>query len=313
MSKPITPESIRHLREATGAGILDCKKALEEAHGDAEKASEILRKKGIVKAAKKASRVASEGVIIALTEKHKGVVLELNSETDFVAKNPEFQALAKEIGNHALHHPKAIEALKQDIIHGKSIEETITTAVAKIGENLNLRRVKNISTKHGAVISYIHNSLGENLGKIGVLVAFESDKEIASGHIDEVKKVGRQIAMHIAASKPISLNKEDVDETIINKEKEIFKDQAKASGKPDNIIEKMVEGRIRKFFEEVVLLEQIFVIDNKSKVSEIVKKLSHDIKQELHIKDYACFVLGEGIEKEEVDFAKEVMATMKSA
>lgn len=311
MSKPITAESIKNLREATGAGMMDCKKALEEAHGNFDAAVEVLRKKGIAKAAKKASRVASEGVIAIRTDGKKGVLLELNSETDFVAKNTEFQDLANEIATHALNHPKAIDALKKDILLGKSVEERITDAISKIGENINLRRVKNLSTKHGLVVSYTHNALADGLGKIGVLVAFESEKDIVN--VNEVKTIGKNIAMHIAAIKPIALKKEDVDSSLVEKEKEIFKDQAKASGKPDAIIEKMVEGRIRKFFEEVVLLEQVFVMDSKVKVIDVVKKLSSDIKQEIHIKEYAYFVLGEGIEKEEVDFAAEVMATVKNS
>jgi elongation factor Ts len=294
----ITAKLIKDLRELTGAGMMDCKKALTETNGDFEAAKDWLRSKGLAKAAKKASRVASEGLVAIASNDNKAALIELNSETDFVAKNEEFQNLAKEISNSALNSDGTVEGLKNSqIANGKTVDESITDAIAKIGENMNLRRVQLIDAGEGQIFSYIHNQQAEGLGKIGVVVVLKNGNE----------ELGKQLAMHIAAIKPESLNIESLDQALVEREKAVFTEQSKQSGKPDNIIEKMVEGRIRKFYEQVVLLEQSFVIDPNKKVKDVLKENNSEILQ------YVQFTLGEGIEKEETDFAEEVKAAAAGA
>ncbi len=288
----ISANVIKDLREQTGAGMLDCKKALEETKGDIEAAKDWLRAKGIAKAAKKASRVASEGVVAVLSEGTKAVIIELNSETDFVAKNEEFQNLARNIAKAALGTDGSVEAVKQAKLGAKTVEEAVTEAVAKIGENINLRRAAMLNAPGGRISSYIHSTIADGLGKIGVLVALEGGDD----------QLGRQICMHIAANKPESLNVDGLSADLINREKQIFIEQARSSGKPDNVIEKMIEGRMRKFYEQVVLTEQAFVMSPDKTVKEVLKDANAKIT------GYVQFTLGEGIEKEEVDFAAEVKA-----
>lgn len=296
----ITASLVKDLREKSGAGMMDCKKALTETGGDFEAAVDWLRTKGLAAAAQKAGRVASEGLVAAAHEgKNVGAIIELNSETDFVARNDIFQNLVSSVANAALN-AKDLDDLKvQKLASGKTVEEEVTSNVSTIGENLSLRRMERLSVDKGQVISYIHNSVVPGMGKIAVLVAIETDN-----NEDKTVEVGKQIAMHIAASRPISLNTDGVDPEVLEREKAIFAEQAKASGKPDNIIEKMVEGRIRKFYEESVLLEQTFVMDNKTKIKDVVKTIAPNAE----LKAFARLELGEGIEQEETDFAAEVAA-----
>lgn len=302
----ITASMVKELREKTGAGMMDCKKALVESGEDFEAAIDWLRKKGLAAAAKKAGRVAAEGLTAVFVEGTKGAAVEINSETDFVSRNEIFQGLVKDIATEAVNHSD-LDALKAaKLASGKTVEETVVANVATIGENLNLRRIQTIEVKDGVVASYIHNASAENMGKISVLVALES-----SGDKAKLLQLGNQIAMHIAAAKPQSLNRDGVDQSLIQKEKEIFTEQSRASGKPDNIIEKMIEGRIRKFLEEIVLLDQTFVIDGNTKISDVIANFAKELGTGVVLKDYVRFEIGEGIEKEETNFADEVAAVAK--
>lgn len=299
----ISAAKVKELREKTNAGMMDCKKALVECSGDLEAAVDWLRKKGLSSAAKKADRVASEGLVAVALEGKKAAAIELNSETDFVARNDKFQALAKTIAGIALKTGSDVEALKGASYPGtgRTVEDEIKEHIAVIGENMNLRRAAVLSVSQGAVISYIHNAVVEGLGKIAVLVALES-----SAPAEALEALGKQIAMHVAAARPIALNTTEVDPADLQRERNIFAEQAKASGKPDNIIEKMVEGRIRKFYEEVVLLEQVFVIDGKTKVSQVVEEAAKKAGAPIKLVGFTRLQLGEGVEKKEEDFAAEV-------
>ncbi|GAB4163323.1 MAG: translation elongation factor Ts [Rickettsiaceae bacterium] len=299
----VSASLVKDLREKTGAGMMDCKKALVETNGDFEAAVDWLRAKGLAAAAKKADRVASEGLTAIAVRGTKGAAVEINSETDFVSRNDTFQKLVREVAEIAVDFGN-IDALKSaKAKSGKSVEDEIIANVATIGENLTLRRMQALSVNDGVIASYIHNASADNMGAISVLVALES-----TGDKNRLMEVGKQIAMHIAAARPQSLNKDAVDPAIIQREKDIFTEQSRASGKPDNIIEKMIEGRIRKFLEEIVLLDQIFVIDGKSKISEVVTELGKEIGAPVELKSYVRFEIGEGIEKEEKNFADEVAA-----
>lgn len=305
----ITAAMVKELRETTGAGMLDCKKALVEANGNMEQAVDWLRKKGLASAAKKSSRVAAEGLVAVAVEGNKGAVVEVNSETDFVAKNDIFQAYVEDAAKVALHCNGDVEAMKAFVCpkcgDGKTFGERLTDMIAKIGENMNLRRAKVISVNNGLVCSYIHNAVRNGLGKIGVLVALEStaDKE-------KLAELGKHIAMHIAATAPIALNIAGVAPEAVEHEKSIFAEQAKASGKPANIIEKMVEGRIRKFYEEVVLEEQAFIMDPDKKIKDIVADAAKECGADIKLTDFAFFKLGDGLQKKEEDFAAEVAAQL---
>lgn len=295
---------IKDLREKSGAGMMDCKKALIETNGDMDEAIDWLRKKGLAAAAKKSSRVAAEGLVAVATSGNKGAVIELNAETDFVARNDKFQDLAKGVATVALKaESNDVEALKKADFGGKTVEEAITNAIAVIGENMNLRRVSYLSVNQGVVAQYIHNSTAPGLGKIGVLVALESTADAA-----KLNELGRQIAMHIAAAKPEALSTTDVDPDALARERNVLKEQSIASGKSAEIAEKMVEGRIRKYYEEVVLLEQLYVLDGKTKVREVVEAAAKEMGAPIKVVAYTRFLLGEGIEKEESDFAAEVAA-----
>lgn len=301
-----SPADIKTLRETTGAGMLDCKKALEEAGGNMEAAQDWLRKKGLAAAAKKAGRAAAEGLVAINISSNKGAMIELNSETDFVARNEQFQKLAKEIAAVALagNYNADIEALKAaKATSGKTVGDEVAAAVGTIGENINLRRCASIRVNKGVVASYIHNTVVPGAGKIGILVGVESE-----GDPVKLEAFGKQIAMHIAAARPESLSTKDLDSKLVDRERAVFKDQAIASGKPPEIAEKMVEGRIRKYYEEVVLLEQVFVIDGKTKVSEVVKNAEKEIGKPLALTGFKRFTLGEGVDKQETDFAAEVAA-----
>ena len=303
----VTAALVKDLRTKTGAGMMDCKKALVEVDGNFEAAVDWLRTKGLAAAAKKADRLAAEGLTATCVDGTKGAAIEINSETDFVAKNEVFQRIVKEVSELAVGQD-SLESLKATITKsGKSVEDEIVANIATIGENLNLRRMQVVSVIDGVIASYIHNASADNMGKIAVLVALES-----SGDKTKLMEVGKQIAMHIAAARPECLNKESVDPALVQREKDIFTQQSRASGKPDNIIEKMIEGRIRKFLEEIVLLDQVFVIDGKTRISDVIANLAKELGTSVELKSYVRFELGECVEKEEKNFADEVAAVAKT-
>jgi elongation factor Ts len=306
----ISASQVKELREKTGAGMLDCKKALSETAGDLEAAVDWLRTKGLAAAAKKSGRVAAEGLIALAISGTQGAMIELNAETDFVARNEQFQTLAGHIAGVALSAGTSdVEALKATAVSGGgTVQDAITAAISTIGENINLRRAVTLSVGSGLVASYVHNTVKEGLGKIGVLVALETTSTHA-----RVKELGKQVAMHIAAAKPDALTRDQVDAARVERERQVFKEQAMASGKPAEIAEKMVEGRLRKYYEEVVLLEQLFVMDGKTKIEEVVAAAAREAGAPIRIAGYALFVLGEGIEKQGSDFAAEVAAAVSAA
>jgi elongation factor Ts len=297
----ITASMVKDLREKTGAGMMDAKNALTETKGDMEAAVDWLRKKGLAKAAKKSSRAAAEGLISVRASANKGVVVEVNSETDFVARNAEFQVFVQNTTEIAFKSANAENVGNEPYGNGKTVQETLTDLIAKIGENMNLRRAASLTVSKGAIVAYVHSALAPNLGKIGVLVALESDAKPES-----LDAVGKKIAMHIAAANPQYLNIADVDPALLEREKSVLTDQARASGKPDSVIEKMVEGRIKKFYEEICLLEQIFVMDGETKISKVVENAAKDAGAPVKLTGYVRFQLGEGIEIEKEDFAAEV-------
>ena len=301
----ITAALVKELREQTGAGMMDCKKALGENDGDLEAAVDWLRKEGLSAAAKKAGRIAAEGLIAVATDGTRGAVVEVNAETDFVARNEQFQEFACGVANIALEGAGDLESLTS-AAHpgGDTVAETLTNLIATIGENMNIRRVETLEVGNGVVVSYMHNALAAGLGKIGVLVALES-----TGDAGRLEAFGKQLAMHVAAADPRALTREDVTAEDLEREKAVLAEQARASGKPDEIIEKMVEGRLRKFYEEVCLMEQTFVIDNETKVSKAVETAGQDAGSGITVTGFKRFALGEGLEKKEEDFAAEVAAT----
>ncbi|NBN62314.1 elongation factor Ts [Microvirga tunisiensis] len=301
----ISAAMVKELREKTGAGMMDCKTALNETGGDMEAAIDWLRTKGLAKAAKKAGRVAAEGLVGVASSGNKAAVIELNSETDFVARNDGFQTLVRDVVKVAIATGSDVEAISAATYPGsdKSVDAAIKDAIATIGENMTLRRAAVLSVTDGVVASYVHSAASEGLGKIGVLVALES-----AGDKDKLNALGRQIAMHIAATSPLSLNVDQLDPAVVERERNVFIEQARESGKPDNIIEKMVEGRIRKFYEEVTLVKQAFVIDPDKTVEQAVEALAKDLGTPVKLTGFVRFALGEGIEKEETDFAAEVAA-----
>lgn len=304
----ITAAMVKELRQSTGAGMMDCKNALQENDGNIDAAIDWLRKKGLSKAAKKSSRVAAEGLVAVATAGTEAAIIEMNSETDFVARNDKFQDLVRDVAGIALKSDGALAnilAARSDV-SGKAVEATITDAVATIGENMNLRRSSKLNVSEGVIASYVHNSVAPNLGKIGVLVGMQS-----SGDADKLAALGKQIAMHIAASNPLALGPDDLDPSVVDRERNVLIDQAKASGKPDAVVEKMVEGRIRKFYEEVTLLKQTFVIDPDVTVEGALERLSQEIGTEVKISQFIFYKLGDGVEKEESDFAAEVAAAVK--
>jgi len=305
----ISAAQVKELRELTGAGMMDCKAALTETNGDMEAAVDWLRKKGIAKADKKSGRTAAEGLVGVAADGNSAVVVEVNSETDFVARNDAFQQIVRNVAQVALTTDGSTEAVGAAPYPGseKSVTDTIKDAVGTIGENMSLRRTAKLSVPQGAVAIYVHNAVADGLGKMGVLVAIET-----AGSADAARAFARQVAMHVAATNPLALNESEVDPAVVAKEKEIFSDQARQSGKPENIIEKMVEGRLRKFYEEVVLLKQAFVLNPDLTVEKALKDAEKDIGAPAKITAFVRFALGEGIEKEVSDFAAEVAAAVKS-
>lgn len=301
----ITAALVKELRDKTGAGMMDCKRALNETAGDLEAALDWLRKSGLAAAAKKSGRVAAEGLVGIALAPGAGAMVEINAETDFVARNETFQDFVRQVAELSLDTGSDLEALRKMPLpgSGKTVEEQIIHLVSTIGENMNLRRAEVLKVENGVVGSYVHNSLAPGLGKIGVLVAIDSTAE-ASG----LESLGRQLSMHVAASAPLTVSRDDLEQSVIEREKNILAEQARGTGKPEEIIEKMVEGRLRKFFEEVCLNDQTYVIDGESKVGKVVEAAAKDLGAPVKVRGFVRFALGEGIEKKEEDFASEVAA-----
>ena len=305
----ITAAAVKELRERTGAGMMDCKKALAETNGEMEAAIDWLRAKGLAAAAKKAGRTASEGLVGVVVEGHRGAVVEVNSETDFVAKNELFQDFVRNVAKLALQHGTDVEALgAAQYPEGGTVQEKLTDNIAKIGENQSLRRAAVLEVTQGAVVPYVHNQVSPGLGKIGVLVALES-----AAPADTLAQLGKQIAMHVAAAHPQALDADSLDPALVERERSIAMEKAKESGKPQNIIEKMVEGGLAKFRKENALLTQLFVMDNKTPVAEVVAAAAKDAGTGIVLKGFVRFQLGEGIEKKHEDFAAEVAAAAGTA
>ncbi len=303
----ITAAMVKDLREKTGAGMMDCKNALTETSGDLEAAVDWLRKKGLSKAAKKSGRVAAEGLVAIAVEANNGVVVEVNSETDFVARNGEFQALAKTIATVALENGEAdVEKLKNHHYPGGgTVNEAIANSIATIGENMTLRRAATLSVPHGVIAQYMHNSIADGLGKIGVIVALES-----TGSAEILSELGRKIAMHIAAASPLALDASGIDPAVLEREKNVLRD--KNVGKPANVLEKIVESGLKTYFKEVCLVDQAFVHDPSKNVGQIVAEAAKAVGAPVTLKGFARFGLGEGIEKgDEPDFAAEVASMTK--
>lgn len=304
----ITAAMVKELREKTDAGMMDAKKALVECNGDMEAAVDLLRKKGLAKAAKKAGRTAAEGLVsvAANANNTEAALVEVNAETDFVARNQQFQDYALKAAQVALGTNGSVEALAAAAFgDGKNAQETLTGLIATIGENMSLRRSTKLAVSQGYVATYVHNAIAPNIGKIGVLVALES-----AAPADKLVTLGKQLAMHVAAAAPQFLNVAAVDPAAMERERNVQRETALASGKPADIVEKMLEGRMRKYYEEVCLTEQAFIIDPDSKVSAVIEKAAKDAGSPIKLAGYVRYVLGEGIEKEVVDFAAEVASVV---
>ncbi|MCC7271264.1 MAG: elongation factor Ts [Alphaproteobacteria bacterium] len=302
----ITAALVKDLREKTGAGMMDCKKALGETSGDIEAAVDWLRKKGLSAAAKKAGRVAAEGLVGVAASGTAGAIVEVNAETDFVARNDTFQGYVRAVAQAALAKGADLDVLKAATVpSGRSVADELTHLIATIGENMALRRAARLAVGQGIVASYVHNATAPGLGKIGVLVALES-----AGDAAKLEALGRQIAMHVAAANPQFLDVSSVDPAALERERGVLREQAKASGKADAIIDKMVEGRLRKFYEETVLVEQVYVIDGETRVSKVVEAAAKEIGAPIKVVGFVRYALGEGIEKAQADFAAEVAAQL---
>ena len=303
----ITAALVKELRGKTGAGMMDCKKALAETNSDLEAAVDWLRTKGLAAAAKKAGRIASEGLIGLATTHNKGALVEINAETDFVARNETFQNFVSKVAQVALIEGNQINNINSAKIPNgeRSVEEELSHLIATIGENMTIRRAAVVSVSKGILASYIHNAMTPGMGKIGVLVGLESDSDSP-----ELLELGKQIAMHIAAAKPLAISHDQLPLEDVEREKNILSKQARESGKPEEIIEKMLAGRLNKFYEEVCLLDQTFVIDGESKISEIITNAAEKLNSPVSIVGFALMVLGEGVEKKEEDFAAEVAAVI---
>ncbi len=301
----ITAALVKELREKTGAGMMDCKKALSENDGDLETATDWLRKKGLAAAAKKAGRVAAEGLVGVATDGKRGAVVEINAETDFVSRNEEFQAFVRTVAAVALENDGDLDRTSAAPFpdSGTTVAEALTQLVGRIGENLVLRRTAAISVPDGVVASYVHNAITPQLGRIGVLVGLESKGDTAV-----LDTLGKQLAMHICAARPEAITRDSLDPAVLDRERQVMTDQARQTGKPDNIIEKMVEGRLRKFYEEAILIDQVFVVDGETKVGAVIENTAKDLGTAVTLVDYARCQLGEGVEKKESDFAAEVAA-----
>jgi len=299
----ITAAMVKDLRESTGAGMMDCKAALTETGGDMQAAQDWLRKKGLSKAAKKAGRVAAEGLIGALTAGSKGVLVEVNSETDFVARNGQFQGLVKMIAQVAIGVGPDVEKIKAAKVGDVTIETAIADAIATIGENMTLRRAAALEVGKGVVSSYVHNAVIEGAGKMGVIVALES-----TGKTDELAQLGRQLAMHVAAANPLAIDPSGLDPELVKREKDVLADKYRQQGKPENVIEKIVDSGLKTYYKEVCLLEQAFIHDSGKSVSQALKEAEGKIGAPVKIAGFVRYALGEGIERQESDFAAEVAA-----
>ena len=299
----ITAQMVKELRAKSSAGMMDCKKALSETNGDMEAAVDWLRKKGLSTASKKSGRIASEGLVGIKINNLEAAIVEVNSETDFVARNLEFQDFVKDICSIAIHSSGNVKALleKKYPKTEQQVKEILTEKIAKIGENISIRRISSLNIDEGIISGYIHNHVEKNLGKIGVLVALQT-----SSNDPKINNLGKQIAMHIAAASPASISINDLSDELIQREKSVLMEQAISSGKPEDIAKKMVEGRLRKFYSEVVLLEQISVLDGETKISDLISKVSKEINSEIQVSGFVKYNLGEGIEKENKNFADEV-------
>ena len=299
----VTATLVKELRDKTGAGMMDCKKALIETAGDIEAASDWLRKKGLAAAAKKAGRIAAEGLVGVLVDGNRGAVVEVNAETDFVARNDTFRDFVRTICKMVLTHGDDVEALKAAPYPetGRTVAEELTHMIATIGENMNLRRAALLSVESGILASYVHNQQEPGLGKIAVLVGLET-----SGDASRLTRLGRELAMHVAAANPHAVSRDELGPEALERERNILTEQARASGKPEAIIEKMVQGRLSKYYEEVCLLDQTFVVEGESKVEKVLEAAAGDVGAPVGIGGFVRFALGEGIEKKDEDFAAEV-------
>ena len=303
----VTAQMVKELRERTGVGMMDCKAALQETGGDMEQAVDLLRKKGLAKAAKKAGRIAAEGLIGLAVEGSNGVLVEVNSETDFVARNDLFQGLVKMIANVALAVGPDVEKIKAAKVGHLTIADAIADTIAKVGENMSLRRASALSVGEGIIGSYVHNSVDEGLGKIGVIVALE-----LSGKTDELKRFGRMVAMHIAASNPQAVDSSGLDPDVVRREKEVLADRYKAQGKPANVIDKIVESGLKTFHKEVCLLDQAFIHEPDKSVSQAIKESEGKVGGPIKVVGFVRYALGEGIDRPDSDFGGEVAALVKS-
>ena len=303
----LTASMVKELREKSGAGMMDCKKALSESNGQMEEAIDWLRKKGLAAVSKKSGRVAAEGLIGVVIKNNSGIILEVNSETDFVARNDLFQNFVKTCCELALNEKVDVEGLKKISFPNtdRTVDQELANNIATIGENMNIRRLEFLDINEGGLFSYIHNSVSEGLGRMGVLVALESKADVKF-----LSTIGKQISMHIAATSPKSLDINDLDKTFVEREKQVLIDQALASGKPKEIAEKMVNGRMQKFYQDIVLNEQISVIDGETKIKDLIKKASVDSGFDIKLKGFKIIKLGDGIEVENTNFAEEVAATV---
>ena len=297
----ITASMVKDLRDKTGAGMMDCKAALSETDGEMEAAIDWLRKKGISKAAKKAGRVAAEGLVGVAVGKNAGALVEVNAETDFVARNEEFKSFVKSAADLALKEGGDLEKLLAAKHGSSNVQQTLTELVAKIGENMSVRRTVALSVNPGVVAAYVHNAASPELGKIGVLVALKSTADQA-----KLMALAKQLAMHVAAASPLAITPEHLSKDVVERERNVQWELAKQSGKPDNVIEKMMEGRMRKFYEDTVLLSQTFVIDGETQIGKVLGKAAKELGAPITVEGFVRFQVGEGIEKVESDFADEV-------
>jgi elongation factor Ts len=297
----ITAAMVKELRDATGAGMMDCKKALNETGGDMEAAIDWLRKSGAMKAAKKANRAAAEGLVGVAVDDGAGVLLEVNAETDFVARNEEFKDFVKAATALALREGGDLEKLLGHPMGSSTVQQTLTELVAKIGENMSVRRAAAVTVNPGVVAAYVHNAASPELGKIGVLVALKSEADK-----DKLAALARQIAMHVAAASPLAISPEHLAPEVVERERNVQAEIARQSGRPENVIEKMMEGRMRKFYEETVLLQQTFVVDGETQIAKVLENASKELGKPVAIEGFVRFQVGEGIEKAESDFADEV-------
>jgi elongation factor Ts len=301
----ITAQMVKDLRERTGAGMMDCKSALGETQGDIETAIDLLRKKGLAKAAKKSGRIAADGLIGVAITATKGAMVEVNSETDFVARNDLFQGLVKMIADVALTAGTDVEEIKKAKVGSLTVGDAIATTIAKVGENMTLRRAATLSVGTGVIGNYMHNSVSEGLGKIGVMVALES-----TGDADELKRIGKMVAMHIAASNPQALDSASLDPEVVRREKDVLADKFKAQGKPANVIDKIVESGLKTFYKEVCLLDQAFIHEPDNTVTQAIKEAEGKVGSPIKVTGFVRYALGEGIERPTTDFAAEVAATV---